>query len=234
MLFARLLISCITRPRKQHWRCEQARPYSSRHRKSSSSNVIQLPGRTRFPGREADSRRRLLGRAHGPRRREFPISGTPISAMPDLIRAFGYVKKAAARANAELGALDPERAAAIISACDELIAGRLPRAVRGRRDPGRRGHIDQHERQRGDRQHRAGKAGPRKGPLRRRCTPTTTSTPRRAPTTCIPRRCAWPCGPASTACWKRWPSCARASRPRPPNSATCSRSAAPSCRTPCP
>ena len=28
----------------------------------------------------------------------FPISGTPISAMPDLIVAFGHVKKAAARA----------------------------------------------------------------------------------------------------------------------------------------
>src|SRR3954462_1997811 len=54
----------------------------------------------------------------------FPISGTPISAMPALIRAFGYVKKAAARANAELGALDRKRAGAIILACDELVAGR--------------------------------------------------------------------------------------------------------------
>jgi len=55
----------------------------------------------------------------------FPISGTPISAMPALIRAFGLVKKAAARANAELGALDRKRAAAIILACDELVAGRM-------------------------------------------------------------------------------------------------------------
>ena len=53
----------------------------------------------------------------------FPISGTPIAAMPDLIRAFGFVKKAAARANAELGALDRKRTAAIIVACDKLIAG---------------------------------------------------------------------------------------------------------------
>lgn len=53
----------------------------------------------------------------------FPISGTAISAMPDLIRAFGFVKKAAARANADLGALDRKRAAAIILACNELIAG---------------------------------------------------------------------------------------------------------------
>jgi aspartate ammonia-lyase len=54
----------------------------------------------------------------------FPISGTPVSAMPALIRAFGFVKKAAARANAELGALDRRRAGAIILACDELVAGR--------------------------------------------------------------------------------------------------------------
>ena len=53
----------------------------------------------------------------------FPISGTPIAAMPDLIRAFGFVKKAAARANAELGALDRKRTAAIVIACDKLIAG---------------------------------------------------------------------------------------------------------------
>src|SRR3954454_16733120 len=53
----------------------------------------------------------------------FPISGTPISAMPALIRAFGHVKKAAARTNAELGTLDPKLAEAIIGACEVLIAG---------------------------------------------------------------------------------------------------------------
>ena len=55
----------------------------------------------------------------------FPISGTPLSAMPELIRAFGFVKKAAARANAELGALDHRRAAAIMSACEKLIDGQF-------------------------------------------------------------------------------------------------------------
>jgi aspartate ammonia-lyase len=53
----------------------------------------------------------------------FPISGTTVSAMPDLIVAFGHVKKATARANAELGALDRQRAQAIIGACERLIAG---------------------------------------------------------------------------------------------------------------
>ncbi|MGZ5181634.1 MAG: lyase family protein, partial [Ramlibacter sp.] len=53
----------------------------------------------------------------------FPISGTPVSAMPELVRAFGYVKKATARANLELGVLDESRAYAIMSACEKLIAG---------------------------------------------------------------------------------------------------------------
>ena len=54
----------------------------------------------------------------------FPISGTRISAMPDLIVAFGHVKRAAARANVELGALDSKRLHAILWACEQLVAGR--------------------------------------------------------------------------------------------------------------
>lgn len=53
----------------------------------------------------------------------FSISGTAISAMPDLIRALGFVKKATARANVELGCLSKERGDAILAACDDLIAG---------------------------------------------------------------------------------------------------------------
>ena len=55
----------------------------------------------------------------------FPISGTRISAMPDLVRALAYVKKAATRANADLGAIDRDRAAAIILACDDIVDGKL-------------------------------------------------------------------------------------------------------------
>ena len=53
----------------------------------------------------------------------FPISGTPLSAMPELIRSFGYVKKAAALANAQLGVLDDARMRAICWACEQLIEG---------------------------------------------------------------------------------------------------------------
>ena len=55
----------------------------------------------------------------------FPISGQPLSCMPELVRALAFVKKAAAQANARLGVLDAERAGFIAAACDELIAGRL-------------------------------------------------------------------------------------------------------------
>ena len=55
----------------------------------------------------------------------FPISGTRISAMPDLVRALAYVKKAATRANADLGAIDRDRAAAIILACEDIVDGKL-------------------------------------------------------------------------------------------------------------
>jgi aspartate ammonia-lyase len=55
----------------------------------------------------------------------FPISGQTVSTMPELIRALASVKKAAAQANRNLGAISAERAAAIESACDDLIAGQL-------------------------------------------------------------------------------------------------------------
>jgi aspartate ammonia-lyase len=54
----------------------------------------------------------------------FQISGQRLSEWPDLIRALAFVKKAAARANADLGVIDRKRAGAIILACEELIGGR--------------------------------------------------------------------------------------------------------------
>jgi aspartate ammonia-lyase len=55
----------------------------------------------------------------------FPITGVPISSVPELIVALAQVKKAAALANAELGVLPADVAQAIGKACDEIIAGRL-------------------------------------------------------------------------------------------------------------
>ena len=55
----------------------------------------------------------------------FHITGTPMSSEPYFVMAFGYVKKAAAMANRDLGVLDARVADAIISACDRLIAGEM-------------------------------------------------------------------------------------------------------------
>jgi aspartate ammonia-lyase len=53
----------------------------------------------------------------------FPVSG--IMARPEFIMAYAMVKKAAALANEDVGWLDPKIAAAIVSACDELLEGKL-------------------------------------------------------------------------------------------------------------
>src|SRR5256712_9178752 len=53
----------------------------------------------------------------------FPISG--LRSPADLVTATILVKKAAAEANAALGRLDPAIARAIVSACDEILAGRF-------------------------------------------------------------------------------------------------------------
>lgn len=55
----------------------------------------------------------------------FDITGITISSVPELIQAFGYVKKAAALANFELGMLTADVTKAISRACDELIEGKL-------------------------------------------------------------------------------------------------------------
>lgn len=47
--------------------------------------------------------------------------------IPDeVIRAFAVLKKACAETNADLGILDRRIASAIVKACDEIIAGRMP------------------------------------------------------------------------------------------------------------
>ena len=55
----------------------------------------------------------------------FPITGISIAVYPDLIRALAQIKKAAAQANQQLGLLDATRADAIVTACREVIDGKL-------------------------------------------------------------------------------------------------------------
>jgi aspartate ammonia-lyase len=55
----------------------------------------------------------------------FHITGMPMSREPFFVKAFGYVKKAAAMANRDLGVLEAKIANAIIHGCDRLIAGEM-------------------------------------------------------------------------------------------------------------
>lgn len=53
----------------------------------------------------------------------FPISKRPISVYPEFISALAAVKQAAARANLELGVIEPELANRIDAACQRIIDG---------------------------------------------------------------------------------------------------------------
>jgi aspartate ammonia-lyase len=53
----------------------------------------------------------------------FPITGILLRHYPELVQSLAMTKKAAAMANRDLGALKPDIAQAIISACDLIIAG---------------------------------------------------------------------------------------------------------------
>lgn len=53
----------------------------------------------------------------------FPISRRPISVYPDLIDALVIVKQAAARANAEIGVISPDKARVIDEACQSVREG---------------------------------------------------------------------------------------------------------------
>jgi aspartate ammonia-lyase len=53
----------------------------------------------------------------------FHITGIPISHYPNFIYSLAEIKKAAVRANAQLGLLDEKMASAIEAACDRILAG---------------------------------------------------------------------------------------------------------------
>ena len=55
----------------------------------------------------------------------FAISGIPLKNFAHFVNALAHVKKAAARANAQLGCLDSRIADAIGRACDEILDGKL-------------------------------------------------------------------------------------------------------------
>ena len=93
----------------------------------------------------------------------FKLSGITIDHYPGFVEAWAMVKVAAARANTEVGAMKPDRLAAIEKATQAVLAGKYHDQFLGRLVPGRRRHVDEHERQRGTGQHRAGDDRPQEG-----------------------------------------------------------------------
>lgn len=54
----------------------------------------------------------------------FPITGLPISMVPNLVRALAEIKMAAALTNYDLGMLEAKQCQAIVAACHEILAGK--------------------------------------------------------------------------------------------------------------
>ena len=80
----------------------------------------------------------------------FPIGQPRFRWGREVIKAFGIIKQASARANAELGELARDKAELIIRAAQDVIDGKLRRVPVGR-VPDRVGHAVEHECQRSDR-----------------------------------------------------------------------------------
>ena len=55
----------------------------------------------------------------------YDVTDRTFNDLPEVIRAVAEVKKACAITNAQIGALDKKKAAAIEEACDEIIAGKM-------------------------------------------------------------------------------------------------------------
>lgn len=53
----------------------------------------------------------------------FPLTGTPVSAHPELVAAIAAVKQAAALAHCDLGVLDAGLGGSIVRACEEIRDG---------------------------------------------------------------------------------------------------------------
>ena len=54
----------------------------------------------------------------------FDISPLKIGREPAFVRSLAFIKMAAAKANGELGAISPDQSAAIVAACEEIVAGK--------------------------------------------------------------------------------------------------------------
>jgi fumarate hydratase, class II len=97
----------------QAGRTGKAGTASKRHRKRRLSGLMA----------RAEAKDQLWGDETRKAVENFPVSGQPIPAP--VARWLGRIKAAAARVNAELGLLDPDKAERIAAAADRVAAGEL-------------------------------------------------------------------------------------------------------------
>ncbi len=96
----------------------------------------------------------------------FPITGVKLSGFAHLIDALALIKKACASANRKLGVLDGAARPRHRRGLRRDTRREAARPVRGGHDPGGRGNLHQHERQRGHRQPGPGTSRAREGRIR--------------------------------------------------------------------
>ena len=142
----------------------------------------------------------------------FPIAQAAHLGLPRPRRRARHASSRPRRARTARSACStPRRPTSSTGPAQRIIDGELPRPVRRRRHPGRRRHVDEHERQRGHHQPRARARRPREGRLRRTCIPIddvnrSQSHERRVPDGASrsrwPSRCAR-CSTSSTCCASR-------------------------------
>ena len=137
-----------------------AKPVSSRT-ESDSMGKIEVPA-DRYYG--AQTARSLI---------HFDIGSDTMP--PELIRAFGILKKAAALVNQDLGKLPPEKASLIVAGRRRSHLRQARRSFSASHLADRQRHADQHERQRSHLQSRHRDCRRRDGQQRSPFTRTTTS-----------------------------------------------------------
>ena len=102
---------------------------STRQRAGSGPEVRSRSGRTAADGKRSPRRKEIPGDAYyGVQTlralENFKLSGIAINHYPGFVEAWAMVKIAAARANTEVGAMKPDRLAAIEKAGQAVIAGK--------------------------------------------------------------------------------------------------------------
>ena len=215
-------------------RLEEVRPAASTPSANDKEDMtMSYPHREGLPRREADPRRRVLRRADAARQGELPHHRHPDVAGAELRQGVRLREEGGGARQPRPGCSRQEDRRRDRRRLRPADRRRDARPVRHRLHPGRRRHLDQHERERGDRQPRARGARPQEGrvPVRQPERPRELrAVDERHLSDGVPARA----DPAARELHgARSSGCRTPSTPRRRSSTRCSRWAARTCRTRC-